>query len=132
MAGNIGGGGQDGDAGFFAELVGEFLDAALPSGLDAVVDDAITDGLAQKANRELDSLFANASLNAGQQTVADEVLAAMQDEVDSSFPEADVESAANDAMPDDFEALSDLVEESVFIVDNYQDEAMALTGEEEA
>lgn len=131
--GNIGGGGgwgeRDNGDGLIDSIVGEFIDAVLPSGLDDVADDMISDGLARKANRELDSLFANAWFNEGQQVVANDVLAAMQDAVDSDFPEADVQSAAEDALPDGFEALSDIIEESVAIVDSYQEEALALTGE---
>lgn len=133
MGSNIGGGGgwgeRDDGAGFVEELVGEFLDAVLPTGLDDAVDEAMTDGFARKASRELDSLFANASFNEGQQVVADEVLAAMQDAIDSDFPEADVQSAAEDVLPDDFEALSDIIDESALIVDSYQEEALALSGE---
>lgn len=135
MGSNIGGGGEwgngDDGAGLVERLVGEFLDAILPTGLDDAADDAITDGFASKASREVDSLFSNASLNEGQQVVADEVVAAIQDAIDSDFPEADVQSAAEDVLPDDFEALSDLIEEAAAIVDSYQEEALALSGESE-
>jgi hypothetical protein len=131
--GNIGGGGEwgggDNEVGFVERLAGELLDAILPSGLDAVADEAIQSGLATKAVREIDSLFANASLNPGQRTVAGDVVAAIQDEIEANFPESDVESAALDAMPDGFEGLSNLVDDSVAVVDSYQDEALALSGE---
>lgn len=129
MAGNIGGGGQDGDPGMFAEFFGEALDFLLPEGIDDVVDEAVTDQFAQKANREVYSLFQNASLNAGQQVVADDVVSAMQDAIDSDFPEADVVAAAEDVLPDGFEALSDLIDEAAAIVDGYQEEALAFSGE---
>lgn len=133
MGSNIGAGGgwgeEDDGAGFVERLVGEFLDAVLPTGIDDAADEAMTDGFARKASREIDSLFANASFNEGQQVVADEVLSAIQDAIDSDFPEADVQSAAEDVLPDGFDALSDIIEESAFIVDSYQEEALALSGE---
>lgn len=128
MGKNIGGGGGD-DEGFFERVVGEIVDFFLPEGVDDVVDDAVTDQFAMKASREVHSLFQNASLNAGQQAVADEVVAAMEDAIDSDFPEADVASAAEDVLPDDFEALSDLIDEAAAIVDGYQEEALAFSGE---
>lgn len=130
--GNIGGGGGWGEgeeAGFFERLVGEVVDFFLPEGVDDAVDEAVSDQFARKASREVHSLFQNASLNEGQQVVADDVVAAMEEAIDSDFPESDVASAAEDVLPDDFEALSDLIEEAAAIVEGYQEEALAFSGE---